>query len=113
MITSKIFGTSSQRPLFINFEAYTDGDDEFKKELIDLIIDNLRELQQTMKIACQTNDGPLFHTVCHKIKATIHMLEDAELSENVEQLKIMVTDASRIASVDKICEGIIDSLRKE
>lgn len=112
MMTSRIFGSPAGRPLFIDFNAYTDGDDEFKKELIDLMIENLQELQQTSKLAAQNNDGPLFHRVCHKIKATTEMLSDAEFSETIEQLKVIVTDASRIAHLDKICGGIIDSLRK-
>lgn len=112
MMTSRFFGNSPARPLTIDWDSYTDGDAEFKKELVDLMIDNLQEMQQTLTIILNNNDAPLFQKVCHKIKTTIHMLDDKELSETVEQLKIIITDPTRIASLDRMCAEIIESLRK-
>jgi hypothetical protein len=113
MVTSKVFGAATARPLYINFDAYTDGDDEFKKELVLLIIDNLLEMQQVLQVVSQTADGPLFHKVCHKIKATLEMLDDKEMLNVVGELKVTITDANRIALLDKLCSDIIDSLRRE
>jgi hypothetical protein len=113
MVTSKVFGAPTARPLFIDFDAYTDGDESFKKELTLLIIDNLLELQQILQVVAENNDAPRFHKVCHKIKATLEMLEDKEMLDTVEQLKVMITDATRIALLDKLCSDIIESLRRE
>jgi hypothetical protein len=63
MAPSRIFEGSETRPIFVDFNAYTDGDDEFKKELVDLMIDDLRELQQTLHLAAQHSDAPLFQKV--------------------------------------------------
>lgn len=112
-MSSRIFEGSETRPLFIDFNAYTDGDDEFKKELVDLMIDDLRELQQTLHLAAPHNDAPLFLKVCHKIKTTIHMLDDPEFSAAVDEVKANVTDTSRNALLDRLCAGIIESLRRE
>ena len=108
-MNSKILGSSSMRPLFIDFDAYTDGDDDFKKELIVLIIDNLRELQQIL--SPNSYDIQVFHKVCHKVKATLVMLDDSEMMETIEQLKIM-TNHSQLNLLDKICEDIIESLNR-
>lgn len=113
MAPSEIFEGSDTRPLFVDFNAYTDGDDEFKKELVDLMIDDLRELQQTLHLAAENNDIPLFQKVCHKIKTTLHMLDDPEFSGMLEELKTNLTDASRVALLDRFCAAIIESLRKE
>jgi hypothetical protein len=91
-MNSKILGSSSMRPLFIDFDAYTDGDDDFKKELIVLIIDNLRELQQIL--SPNSHDIQVFHKVCHKVKATLVMLDDSEMMVTIEQLKIMTNFAA-------------------
>lgn len=97
------------RPLFIDFNAYTDGDNDFKKELTELMIDNLRELCQVLK----QSDADLFHKVCHKVKATVVMLDDTELMQLMEDLKVSYTDSDRKELLDKICLAVIDSLKKE
>src|SRR5687768_2928169 len=109
MITAKISTSMAARPLFIDFNAYTDGDDDFKKELTELMIDNLRELCQALK----QSDADLFQKVCHKIKATVVMLEDSELTQLMDDLKVSYTDSDRKELLDKICLAVIDSLTKE
>jgi hypothetical protein len=107
---NSILGKSSARPLFIDFDAYTDGDQDFKKELIVLMIDNLRELQQILRP--ESHDIQIFHKVCHKVKATLVMLDDAEVLEIIEQLKIM-TNHSQLDQLNQICGDIIESLGRE
>jgi hypothetical protein len=113
MITSKVLGNSPARTLFIDFDAYTDGDAEFKGELVVLIIDNLIELQEVIQRASKANDNKLFQSVCHKIKATVEMLADVELSQTIEDLKVTVTDTTKVLLLDNICKEIIESLRRE
>jgi hypothetical protein len=108
-----MFRGSEPRPLFIDFDAYTDGDADFKKELITLIIDNLRELQEAAVRASEKNDGPLFDKCCHRIKATLTMLDDQALFEKVDQLKANITNAASVSTLHDLCEGIIESLNRE
>lgn len=112
MMTNKNSFHPTGRPLFIDFSAYTDGDSDFKKEFIDLIIDNLLELKQAVHLAFQEKDVHLFHRICHKVKVTLHILDDRELLDTVNQLKIIFTDPLRIYFLDKMCTDIIESLRK-
>jgi hypothetical protein len=41
------------------------------------------------------------------------MLDDQEFTAILEEVKTNLTDASRVALLDKFCAGIIESLRKE
>ncbi|HEY9047960.1 MAG TPA: hypothetical protein VIN08_18765 [Ohtaekwangia sp.] len=102
----------ARRPLFINFDSFTDGDPDFKKEITELMIDNLQEMQQVLIMAFKQNDAIIFHRVCHKIKATLEMLEDKELLEIVEQLKANLTNADQVNLLDRICVDIIASLQE-
>jgi cell division ATPase FtsA len=112
MITTKVSG-AQRRNLLIDFEAYTDGDAEFKAELILLMIDNLIELQDTVMRAGKANDLKLFQTVCHKVKATVEMLADPELSQTIVELKITITNMEKVVQLQSVCAEIIDSLRQE
>lgn len=112
MGTFKISNDSTRRPLFIDFDTYTDGDIEFKKEITDLMINDLQEMQQVLQLACKQNDLVLFHRVCHKIKATLDMLDDKELLDVVAQLKISMADAEHIKLLDRLCVDIIASLNE-
>jgi hypothetical protein len=77
--------TSGTRPLFINFDQYTDGDLEFKNELIDLMIDNLHELIKTLTLSQQEGLQP-FERTLHKVKPTIVMLDDPGLNKAIADL---------------------------
>jgi hypothetical protein len=112
MMPDEISGSSLSRNLFIDFDLYTDGDEEFKQELIDSMIDNLVEMQQVLRDASQRNDAKLFQGVCHKIKPTLEMLADVELLDTVGKLKVVVTDAAGIALLNKICKDIVQSLKQ-
>ena len=110
MRTFRTSTDSARRPLFIDFDAYTDGDPEFKKEITDLMIDNLQEMQQVLGEATKQKDVVLFQRVCHKIKATLDMLEDRELLDIVQQLKEDITNIDQAQDLDRICGEIIISL---
>lgn len=112
MIPDEISGSSVSRNLFIDFDLYTDGDEEFKKELIDSMIDNLVEMQQVLQEASRRNDTKLFQEVCHKIKPTLEMLADVELLDTVGKLKAVVTDPVSGAQLNRICKGIVQSLKQ-
>lgn len=74
------------------------------------MIDNLQEMQQVLGDATRQNDVVLFQRVCHKIKATLDMLEDRELLDIVHQLKENITNAEQAGNLDRICAEIIISL---
>jgi HPt (histidine-containing phosphotransfer) domain-containing protein len=106
------------RPLFINFDLHTDGDNDFKKELIALMIENMRELIWAQNRSHQQNDHSFFLKACHKMKSTLAMLDDKELLQVVHELSdpILNLDGQKPERVKRfvtLCEGIIKSLDKE
>jgi hypothetical protein len=112
MITTKVLG-AQRRKLHIDFDLYTDGDAEFKGELIVLMIDNLVELQGIVRSAAKNNDMKLFHGVCHKVKATVEMLADPDLSQTLVELKVNLADTPKVDLLEGVCSEIIESLRQE
>lgn len=107
----------TNRPLFINFDHYTDGDVDFKKELIYLMIDNLKEVQNALREATQKNKLEIFEKTCHKVKPTISMLEDKDLVESIQVIRSQFSNTeeqeNRINSFSLVCNQIIRSLEKE
>jgi hypothetical protein len=108
---------SSNRPLFINFDQYTDGDSDFKKELIYLMIDNLKEVQTSLTEATQKNKLEIFEKTCHKIKPTLSMLEDKDLLESIQAIKSQFSNGNAkdqwVTSFTSTCNQIIKSLERE
>ncbi|GHN00792.1 hypothetical protein WSM22_22810 [Cytophagales bacterium WSM2-2] len=106
----------NRRELFIDFQVYTDGDLEFKNELISLMINNIHELRQTIL----TGSQELFLSVSHKVKATITMLDDSELSGMMDEFRSLVkaqvtpTELSeKRLLLSGICSEIVESLAFE
>jgi hypothetical protein len=108
---------SANRPLYINFDQYTDGDTDFKKELIVLMIDNLNELQNSLKEATQKNSLEIFEKTCHKVKPTLSMLEDKDLTETIHLVRAQFSNPSgkdeRFTAFTITCHQIIKSLERE
>jgi response regulator RpfG family c-di-GMP phosphodiesterase len=75
------------RKLRIDFNVYTDGDEEFKQELTSLMINNLHELGKSVDLASEPGGNDALHRVIHKVKPTLGMLNDSEVTETVELLK--------------------------
>ena len=111
---SSILELPGKRPLFIDFDLYTDGDADFKKELITLMIENLRELQKVK----QQNDHSLFLKACHKVKSTLNILNDNALNAVVNDLSEAAVKNEQgkqehVAQLHALCEEIVRSLEQE
>lgn len=109
--------SASNRRLFIDFDTYTDGDNEFKIELIASMIDNMKELSTSVVESVQQEEPSLFDKTCHKIKPTLTMLEDQELHEIISQAKMQLSEKkdmeSALRNITEICDQIIKSLEQE
>ncbi|HEY8936017.1 MAG TPA: hypothetical protein VIM65_12385 [Cyclobacteriaceae bacterium] len=102
--------------LSIDFDLHTDGDEEFKRELIALMIDNIRELRGTLERSLKLNDMHSFHVCSHKVAPTLGILNDQEFLDIIEMIKHQ-TDLSKLEySVElfnRNCEELIYILKKE
>jgi hypothetical protein len=112
-MTSSINGSLWKRPLFIDFDSYTDSDQSFKGELIDHMVENLLELVTAYHSSIDQKDPTLFLSVCHKVKTTLVMLADKELDAAVETLAKTVGDEAKGSPLEKLVKEIISSLLAE
>ncbi|MEI9918126.1 MAG: response regulator [Bacteroidota bacterium] len=78
---------SSYRTLKIDFDLHTDGDPVFKAELIQLLIENITELRQSLEAAIGKNDTQVFLKTCHKVYTAIAMLNDPEFTHVVDKIR--------------------------
>ncbi len=110
------------RPLLMDFDSYTDGDPNFKIELISLLIGNLRELQRSLFNAAAQKGFDFFLYTCHKVKSTVCMLQDKELEHAIEDLKALVMSGhgkvktlynSKLSQFNRLCDHVIESLKSE
>ena len=99
----------------INIDQYTDGDEAFKRELLLLMEDNLKEVQDAALAAMQTNTLEIFTKACHKIKPTLSMLDDSSLTESVDAVKAEFFNEEKkektICNFIFICNDFITRLR--
>ena len=115
-INSNISSSSIQRPLFINFDLYTDGDLDFKREFINLLISNIHELQRSL-LDPKQNASKIFLDVHHKVKPTISILNDQELTETLEEIRMNFISSPesgppmvKLNQLNGLCNLVVESL---
>src|SRR5687768_11427869 len=94
-MTVQRFNNSYFKPLHIDFNLYTDGDEEFKQELVELMIENLQELQSSLHSANKENKVDIFSVCTHKIKVTLSMIDDKDVNELIDEIKNGFSDAAK------------------
>lgn len=106
--------TLQRRALHIDFDLYTEGDKEFKKELTQMLIKNINEFKQALCDSVAQNSPDIFFKAYHKVKVALVMLADQEflgLSEALER-KIINRDmiGNSFTAMTKLCESLCDSI---
>ena len=79
-----------------NLDRCTDGDTEFRRELAQLLSNNMSELLLNLEKALSLNDPTIFGRAVHKTKTTLSILADGELTDelNIIQTKIGANPSS-------------------
>jgi CheY-like chemotaxis protein len=110
------------RPLKIDFDLHTDGDPVFKIELVQLLMENVSELRQSLDTALKQNDPQAFLKTCHKVYTAISMLNDADLTYIVDKIRSVMrgpidpgdkTLLADVAILNNIGEAVLKSLDAE
>jgi hypothetical protein len=104
------------KPLAVDFDLHTDGDEEFKRELVALMIDNVNELKDSLRKAISQNNLDSFRETCHKVKPTISILNDKELIDVIEEIKHQIDENKKrdaVALFNRLCEYLISGLEEE
>lgn len=107
------------RPLAIDFNLYTNGDPDFKQELISHLIENVKEVKLALPDFDQTASIN-FIKVHHKVKATVAMLNDTEFTEMLEEIRSFIVSSQpleffkrKLKSLSFLCDQLIASLVAE
>jgi hypothetical protein len=107
------------RKLNIQFEAYGADDPDFKKELIVLMLDNIRELCDAVCQSFDWKNSAVFETAAHKVKSTLNLLNDLEFNDCIHDLKDIFDRTDEAAARQKmnafieLADGITRSLEYE
>lgn len=120
--TSNTQPPGNNRPLKIDFDLHTDGDPVFKAELVQLLMENVTELRQSLDTAIKQNDPQAFLKTCHKVYTAISMLNDADLTYIVDKIRSIMrnpinpgdkTLLADVAILNNISEAVWKSLEVE
>ena len=70
-----------------NLDRCTDGDVEFRKELAQLLANNVIELMASIEATLEKNDPEIFFRTVHKTKTTLSILNDKELLDRISTIQ--------------------------
>ena len=70
-----------------SLDMYTEGNLDFKKELIGHLIKNIEELKSSLESSLKSKDPEPFYAAAHKCRTTLTMLGDIELLRVVDEVK--------------------------
>jgi CheY-like chemotaxis protein len=105
------------RPTRIKFDFFQ-SDKSFERDLLNLIIGNIKELEYACFKSYYTNDGKPYQTTAHKVKSTLLLLDDNEYSYVVDDLKEAFSRErssdelqKKINRFSALSEGIIKTLQ--
>jgi len=101
-IMKTTFFTSTTRPLYIQFDNYTDGNPDYKLELINLISANIKELQQAVHNAYHLKQFHAYQNVAHKVKSSILLLNDPELTTLYEEVKTIFKSMDSDPGIERV-----------
>lgn len=94
--------SSEFRPLHVPFENYTDGNPRYKLELIQLIMANLRELQNAIHRAYHLKEFYLYQNASHKVKSSIALLNDQELTSSFDYIKSIFKNKDSDPGIERV-----------
>lgn len=95
-----------------SLDMYTEGNMDFKRELIGHLIRNLEELKTALRSSIETGDPSLFNTAAHKCRTTLTMLGDQELLKVVDEVRASLNQPEgKLSSIvnDRFARLVIDT----
>jgi CheY-like chemotaxis protein len=101
-----------------NLDRCTDGDTEFRRELAQLVANNVIELMTNIEKALEANDPEIFIRAVHKTKTTLGILNDVELLEEITIIQTKLKEPNAVdlqTHVKKMidrCQKTIDLLNR-
>lgn len=94
-----------------NLDRCTDGDVEFRKELAQLLANNVIELITSIQSSLEKNDPEIFVRSVHKTKTTLSILNDKDLLERIGLIQAKLKEGNR-ENLDEDVETMISRCKK-
>ncbi len=94
----KVTTFEKPRRVGVDFDLYTEGDPDFKREFISLMLKNLEELKVALETSVENEDPEVYTKTAHKVRTTVFILGDNELTSLIDELKkyIEAKDFSKV-----------------
>jgi CheY-like chemotaxis protein len=109
---------SQPEVVMANLDRCTDGDVEFRKELAQLLANNIIELMTNLEKAIQQKDANIFVRAVHKTKTTLSILNDTQLFEQINMIQTKLKEGpsqdlnSHAENLKKRCDRTIHILNE-
>lgn len=108
------------RALRIDFDLYAEGDEEFKKELMSMIIKNIQEFKEAFTRTFDQGMPEIFLRAAHKVKVCVSMLNDKEFARTIKEIeRDIIANLKWNHCIDRrnhfnhLCDAIILGLENE
>jgi PAS domain S-box-containing protein len=82
-----IHDENPEPPWSENFNLYTQGDPDLRREMAAVMIKNIQELEAAVHALSKSEGLENFNRLIHKAKTTLHLLGDSEFEKIILQLK--------------------------
>jgi signal transduction histidine kinase/CheY-like chemotaxis protein/ligand-binding sensor domain-containing protein len=85
----------------LNLNQITEGNPDYKRELVGLLIGNLQELKTAFAICCQTKQSDPFNQTCHKMTTTLNILSIDDLTKTIKEIKVLLNSNENNGDIPK------------
>ena len=82
--------------LMANLDRCTDGDTEFRRELAQLLADNITEMMANIEKSVKAKDPNIMIRSVHKTKTTLTILNDDEINESISLVETKLKEPSPV-----------------
>ena len=82
--------------LMANLDRCTDGDTEFRRELAQLLANNIAEMMANIEKSVKVKDPNIMIRSVHKTKTTLSILNDSEMNEEIHVVETKLKETSPV-----------------
>src|SRR5688572_26355512 len=79
-----------------NLDKCTDGDTEFRRELAQLLANNITEMMANIEKSVKIKDPNIMMRSVHKTKTTLSILNDSEMNEEINIVETKLKETSPV-----------------
>jgi hypothetical protein len=100
--------------LMANLDKCTDGDTEFRRELAQLLANNITEMMASIEKSVKVKDPNIMIRSVHKTKTTLSILNDSEMNEGIVIVETKLKESSPIdlqAHVEKLVSRCVKTVK--